>query len=82
VISAVRDLIHGEVVGGALQPQMDVDSLAYVIVRIAESFLYRDAITGADPDIETATKAISMLFATRSSRAGRASRTTARRPRA
>lgn len=85
VITAVRDLIDGEVTTGHLQPQLDVGSLAYVIVRIAESFLYRDALTGEAPDIDTATKAIGVLFAaqvTRSSRAPRASGTARRRPRA
>ena len=63
VIAAVRELIEGEVAGGYLQPAIDIDSLAYVIVRIAESFLYRDVLTGDRPDVETATKAIGMVFA-------------------
>lgn len=64
-VAAVRNLIEGEVAAGHLLPSMDVDSLAYVIVRIAESFLYRDVISGDDatPDVETATKAIGLLFA-------------------
>lgn len=63
VVAAVRGLIAGEVKAGHLHPAIDVDSLAYVIVRIAESFLYRDVISGDVPDIETATKAIGLLFA-------------------
>ena len=62
VISLVRALIDAEVARGDLEPAMDTGSLAYVITRIAESFLYRDVITGDEPDIETATKAISLLF--------------------
>jgi AcrR family transcriptional regulator len=62
VISAVRALIDAEVATGQLAPAMDTQSLAYVIVRIAESFLYRDVITGEKPDHETATKAIGLLF--------------------
>lgn len=62
VISAVRALIEREVDNGHLEPAMDTGSLAYVIVRIAESFLYRDVISGDDPDVETATKAIGLLF--------------------
>ena len=58
----MRALIVEQVEAGHLRPELDVDSLAYVIVRIAESFLYRDAITGGTPDIETATKAIALLF--------------------
>jgi AcrR family transcriptional regulator len=68
VVAAVRGLIEAEVVAGHLQPAIDVDSLAYVIVRIAESFLYRDVISGTDPDIDTATKAIGLLFAAQAPR--------------
>lgn len=62
VVAAVREVIEGEVAAGHLRPAMDVDALAFVIVRIAESFLYRDALTGDPADIATATKAIGMLF--------------------
>jgi AcrR family transcriptional regulator len=62
VISAVRGLIEAEIDAGHLEPAMDVGSLAYVIVRIAESFLYRDVISGDEPDVATATKAIGLLF--------------------
>ncbi len=62
VIGAVKALIDGEVAAGHLKPAMDNASLAYVIVRIAESFLYRDVISGDEPDIGTATKAIGLLF--------------------
>ena len=62
VIAAVRSLIDAEVAAGQLRPAMELESLAYVIVRIAESFLYRDVITGDQPDIATATQAIGLLF--------------------
>jgi AcrR family transcriptional regulator len=62
VITAVRGLIEGEVDSGQLEPAMDTGSLAYVIVRIAESFLYRDVQSGDEPDVATATQAIGLLF--------------------
>lgn len=68
VISAVRSLIDAEVATGNLASAMDTQSLAYVIVRIAESFLYRDVITGEQPDHETATKAIGLLFTAQAKR--------------
>jgi AcrR family transcriptional regulator len=68
VIGAVRSLIDAEVAAGNLAPAMDTQSLAYVIVRIAESFLYRDVITGEQPDHETATKAIGLLFTAQAKR--------------
>ncbi|MEO8703273.1 MAG: QsdR family transcriptional regulator [Kofleriaceae bacterium] len=63
VVGAVRGLIEGEVAAGHLKPAIDIDSLAYVIVRIAESFLYRDVLSHDPPDIATATKAIGLVFA-------------------
>lgn len=68
VIAAVRELIVAEAEAGHLRPEIDVDSLAYVIVRIAESFLYRDVLTGDPPDVEVATKAIGMMFAAQAPR--------------
>ena len=62
VITTVRALIDREVDTGQLAPAMDTGSLAYVIVRIAESFLYRDVLSGDQPDVETATQAIGLLF--------------------
>ena len=62
-VDADRALIDTEVAAGSLAPAMDTRSLAYVIVRIAESFLYRDVISGDDPDVATAIKAIGLLFA-------------------
>jgi AcrR family transcriptional regulator len=81
VIAAVRGLIEGEVAAGHLRPAIDVDSLAYVIVRIAESFLYRDVLTGDPPDVEAATKAIGMVFAAQDAKPPTARRTSSARRR-
>jgi AcrR family transcriptional regulator len=82
VIAAVRGLIEAEVAAGKLAPAIGLDSLAYVIVRIAESFLYRDVLSGDDPDIETATKAIGLLFRAQAARPARPKRSPVRsRPR-
>jgi AcrR family transcriptional regulator len=61
-IAAVRELLEEQVSDGALEPPLDVDSLAYVIVRIVESFLYSDVITGTEPDIRKAADAIHALL--------------------
>jgi hypothetical protein len=50
---------------------MDLDALAYVIVRIGESFLYRDAITGDPPDVESAITAIRILLTAEKGTEGR-----------
>jgi hypothetical protein len=67
----VRGLIDAEVANGHLEPAMETASLAYVIVRIAESFLYRDVLTGEKPDHETATKAIGLLFTAQAKKSAR-----------
>ena len=59
--AAVRALLEAQVAAGKIQPAMPPDALAYVIVRIGESFLYRDVISGDAPDIETASQAIRIL---------------------
>ncbi|MFN7133236.1 MAG: QsdR family transcriptional regulator [Myxococcales bacterium] len=50
---------------GHIRPAMPLDALAYLIVRIGESFLYRDAITGEPPDVANAITAIRLLVASR-----------------
>mgnify|MGYP001553206907 CR=1 FL=1 len=44
-----------------LQRLFTADELAYIIVRITESFLYRDVLTGDAADIEAAIRAIRVL---------------------
>jgi AcrR family transcriptional regulator len=55
---AVRELIW-ELVP---EPALPADELAYLVVRITESFLYRDVITGDEADIEGALRAIRLLL--------------------
>jgi AcrR family transcriptional regulator len=55
---AIRELIW-ELVS---EPALPGDELAYLVVRISESFLYRDVITGDQPDIEVAIRAIRVLL--------------------
>jgi AcrR family transcriptional regulator len=44
-----------------IKPLLDIDTLAYVIVRIGEAFLYADVISGRKPEIEKAVAAIRTL---------------------
>lgn len=52
VVAAVERLICAEVDAGAFTPAVAPESLAYAIVRLAESFLYNDAIVGIRGDTE------------------------------
>lgn len=46
-----------------IEPVLDVETLAFIIIRIGESFLYTDAISGRKPEIEKAVAAIRILVA-------------------
>ncbi|WP_158501579.1 QsdR family transcriptional regulator [Vitiosangium sp. GDMCC 1.1324] len=59
--ACVRKALEDGVRDGHIRPEMDLDALAFVIIRIGESFLYRDAITGDPPDIQSAITAIRIL---------------------
>jgi AcrR family transcriptional regulator len=52
VVAAVERLILAEIEAGAFEPVLAPESLAYAIVRLAESFLYNDAIIGIRGDTE------------------------------
>lgn len=64
-VAAVRALIEAEAARGALAPPLAVDTLAYLIVRIAESFIYADAISGQRVQSEDAALAIELLLSGR-----------------
>ena len=61
-IAAIHRVLEEQTQSGALVPPLDLDSLAYLIVRIVESFLYSDVITGSEPDVAKAAEAISVLL--------------------
>ena len=50
---------------GDLDPQLETDELAELIVRINEGCLYSDLIAGREPAIERACKALRLLLASR-----------------
>lgn len=54
MIAAAYDLLARQVEAGALVPALDLDTLAYTLIRVAESFLYSDVITGSEPDVDKA----------------------------
>lgn len=46
-----------------LEPALDLDTLAFIIIRVGEAFLYADVISGRKPEIEKAVAAIRILVA-------------------
>ncbi|MEV6830350.1 QsdR family transcriptional regulator [Amycolatopsis sp. NPDC051102] len=55
-------LLAGEVSAGRLVPPLPVPDLAYLLVRIGESFVYTDVITGDAPDAAKAHAAVTALL--------------------
>ncbi len=51
-VQAIQQLIEAEVQAGHFDPPVAPETLAYAIVRLAESFLYNDAIIGLRGDSE------------------------------
>jgi AcrR family transcriptional regulator len=62
MIAVARELLTEQIEAGALRPPVDVDSLAYLMVRVAESFLYSDLITGTEPDVNKAVEVVRVLL--------------------
>jgi AcrR family transcriptional regulator len=52
VVAAVERMIRDEVDAGAFSPTVAPETLAYAIVRLAESFLYNDAAFGLRGDVD------------------------------
>ena len=58
----VESLLALAVAAGRLVPPLPVPDLAYLLVRIGESFVYTDVITGDAPDAEKAHAAVTALL--------------------
>jgi AcrR family transcriptional regulator len=51
-VAAIESLIEDEVQAGAYKPPVDVPTLAYAIARLADAFLYNDAVAGIRGDVD------------------------------
>jgi Tetracyclin repressor-like, C-terminal domain len=60
--SAIEDMLAEEVEAGRIDPPMDLNDLAFVTLRLAESFFYTDVIVGGEPDPDKARIAIAALL--------------------
>ncbi|WP_329067570.1 QsdR family transcriptional regulator [Amycolatopsis sp. NBC_01480] len=61
-IGKLADLLATEVSAGRLTTPLPVADLAYLLVRIGESFIYTDVITGEEPDASKAHAAVTALL--------------------
>jgi AcrR family transcriptional regulator len=62
VVHHLEGLLTEEIEAGTFAPRLDVRTLAFVLVRIGESFLYADAIADGEPDVEQALQVIGRLL--------------------
>ena len=62
LIDALTDMIQEQVDDAGYVPPLDPPTLAYLIIRIGESFIFNDVITGSEPDLDKAMQASRVLF--------------------
>jgi AcrR family transcriptional regulator len=62
LIAAIEALLRAEAATGALDVPVDLHELAYVIVRLIESYTYLDLITGERADARRAEPILRMLL--------------------
>jgi len=62
LIEATRVFLEEKAAAGELQLRLPAADLAYVMVRIGESFIWREFITGEEPDISRAAEVVRVLL--------------------
>ena len=62
LIEALRATLEERVAAGHLKLRLEPADLAYVIVRISESFIWREFITGEEPDLDKASDVVRVLL--------------------
>jgi len=62
LIDAIHDLLTEETEAGRLALPVDLREVAYVIVRLIESYTYLDLITGEEPDARRAEPILRLLL--------------------
>jgi AcrR family transcriptional regulator len=61
-IALNQQLLEEEIASGALHLPVDAHTMAYALVRIAESFLYADMIAGEKPDLDKAVEIVKLML--------------------
>lgn len=62
LIEAVRDTLEEKAAAGELKLRLPAEDLAYVMVRVGESFIWREFITGEEPDATRAADVVRVLL--------------------
>jgi len=58
----LAELYREEQEAGAFEPRIDPTALAYAVVRVTEGFIYNDAITTIEPELERAARIVALLL--------------------
>ena len=58
----LAELYREEQAAGAFQPRIEPAALAYAVVRVTEGFIYNDAITTIEPELERAERIVAALL--------------------
>lgn len=64
-IAAVRELLESEHRRGSWKPPLAIDTLAYLMVRLGESFLYANVLSGQQVDVGDTGIAVQLLLSGR-----------------
>lgn len=64
-IAAVRELLEFELQRGSWTPPLAIDTLAYLMVRLGESFLYANVLSGQQVDVGDTGIAVQLLLSGR-----------------
>jgi AcrR family transcriptional regulator len=62
MVGLIREIIDEERSAGRYEPPTDTDTLAYAIVRLAEAFLFNDAVADLRGDVEALRKVQAALL--------------------
>lgn len=62
LVALVRGRIEADAAAGRLHSPIPVDDLAYTVVRIVESYVYLEVITGEEPDGDRAGRVLQALL--------------------
>lgn len=62
LLGLIEPLLAEEIAAGRIDPPLPVHDLAYLMMRIAETFIYADAIAGETPDPDKVRQAIRALL--------------------
>jgi AcrR family transcriptional regulator len=65
LLQAIEDLLREETAAGRLDVPMDPHELAYVVVRVIESYTYLDVLLGEQPEARRAEAVLRLLLGSR-----------------